>query len=268
MTTWCNGHFAEQLMLAPNERGLMLGDGIFETIAVRHGKPIWLEDHLVRLETSAADLGLPCDMATIRQGLEAVLQQSAAAAEVLRLTLTRGPTPRGLAVDGANPSLFITLNPFELSKLPSSVRLATSSIRRNPTSPASNHKTLSYIDAIAAAREVATRADDALLLNTGGMVACTTIANIFALKGNHLITPSRDQGILFGMARARLIAGVAQLSLVIEERQMAPEELYAADAIFLTNSLRLATRVASLDGKSCGTRDFTFINTYLEETFT
>jgi branched-chain amino acid aminotransferase len=268
VTVWCNGALVENLTLDVAERGLMLGDGIFETIAVRGGKAIWLEDHLVRLETSAADLGLVCDMATIRKGLDAVLAHSSAPTEVLRLTLTRGPTARGLAVDGNHPSVIIALSPIELAKLPASVRLATSTIRRNASAPSANHKTLSYIDAIAAAREVAATADDALMLNAMGNVASTTIANIFLLQGDSLITPSRDQGILNGIARGILIGGAADLGLAIQNRAVAPEELFAAEAVFLTNSLRLATAVSSIDGKSCGSRDISFINAFFERNLT
>ncbi|MEP6828424.1 MAG: aminotransferase class IV [Aestuariivirga sp.] len=263
MTVWCNGNFVEGLNLDVAERGLMLGDGIFETIAVRNGRSIWLEEHLQRLQSSAKELGLKHDLAEIRAALGAVLIKSSAPSEVLRLTLTRGPTQRGLAAEGETPSLIISLNPFDLSKLPKSVRLATSSIRRNATSPASQLKTLSYIDGITAAREVATHADDALMLNTDGNVASTTIANIFLLKDKRLITPSNDQAILMGIARGKLISGIAELGLQIETRPVKYEELRAADAVFLTNSLRLSTAVSTIDGTPCGGRDIGFIHTFL-----
>ena len=160
--------------------------------------------------------------------------------------------------------LFRSLNPFDLSKLPASVRLATSSVRRNPSAPSSVHKTLSYSDAVFAAREVAGRADDALMLNTQGHVACTTIANIFLLEGKALITPALDQGILAGTARGLLIDGAGEIGLGVQERAVAAAEIPAADAVFLTNALRLATFVSSVDGKNCGNRDIGFINAFLE----
>ena len=241
----------------------MLGDGIFETIAVREGKSVWLDEHLTRLQSTAHELGLKHDIIQIRVALAAVLAQSSAPSEVLRITLTRGPTQRGFAAEGEQPSLIISLNPFDHSKLPRSVRLATSSIRRNPSSPASRLKTLSYIDGIAAAREVAARADDALMLNTDGNVASTPIANVFLLKDKKLITPSNDQAILKGIARGKLINGAAQLGLQIETRPVKPDELRTADAVFLTNSLRLSTAVSTIDGTPCGSRDISFITAFL-----
>lgn len=263
MTVWCNGHFVENLSLDVAERGLMLGDGIFETIAMRGGKAIWLDEHLQRLQSAATELGLKLNIVEIHAALSAVLGQSSSPNEVLRLTLTRGPTPRGFTADGESPSLIISLNPFDLSKLPKSVRLATSSIRRNPTSPASRLKTLSYIDGIAAAREVAAHADDAVMLNTDGHVASTTIANIFLLKHKKLVTPANDQAILKGIARSKLINGAVELGLQIETRPVKPDELLKADAVFLTNSLRLATAVSTIDRTPCGSRDIGFINAFL-----
>lgn len=268
MTVWHNGSFVDHLSLDLAERGLMLGDGIFETIAVRDGRAIWLDAHLARMARAAEVLGLKFDEQKLRSALSSVLIKSDAPSEVLRVTLTRGPTGRGFALNGDNPALIISLNPFDLGKLPPTVRLATSRIRRNPSAPSSHVKTLSYIDGVAAAREVAARADDALLLNIEGHVACTTIANVFLLKENTLVTPSDGQGILPGIARAQLIAGVAELGLTLELRPVTPPELAGADAVFVTNSLRLATRVSSIDGKACGSRDISMINDFLERSMT
>ncbi len=261
---WCNGRFVDQLILDPAERGLMLGDGIFETIAVRHARPIWCDEHLTRMQNAAAELGLQYEDAKIRQAVRDVLKKSMSPTEVLRITLTRGPTPRGLNANGSAPSLILSLNPFDRTAQPKSIRLATSTIRRNDTSPASRLKTLSYIDNIAAAREVQPFADDALMLNTQGRVASTPIANIFLLKGKTLITPSSDQAILKGIARQKLLQGAVALGLQAEERAVNPNELKTADCVFLTNSLRLATPVSSIDGKPGETGDISVIQDYYE----
>ena len=104
------------------------------------------------------------------------------------------------------------------------------------------------------------------MLNTDGNVASTTIANIFLLKHEKLITPSDDQAILMGIARNKLISGVTELGLQIETRPVKSEELSTADAVFLTNSLRLSTAVSTVDGTRCGGRDIGFINAFLSTT--
>ena len=124
--------------------------------------------------------------------------------------------------------------------------------RRNEFAPSSRLKTLSYIDGIAAAREVAADADDALMLNTSGHVASATVANIFVLQGDELITPSLDQGILPGITRRILLDHAKKLGLKPVERAVPLEDLVRADAVFLCNSLRFIRPVTTLNGEPLG----------------
>jgi branched-chain amino acid aminotransferase len=167
---------------------------------------------------------------------------------VLRVTLTRGSAARGLAAVGGSSSLLLMLDAFDPAMMLKPVALSSTAIRRNPASVSCRLKTTSYIDNIAAAREAASHGvEDALMLNTAGNVACTTIANVFLLKGKTLITPARDQGILTGVTRQTLLHSAAHLGLKPEERVVKPEELRDADAVFLTNSLRFIRPVTALD---------------------
>jgi branched-chain amino acid aminotransferase len=220
---WFNGGFvAGSLPLDPQDRGFLLGDGVFETVAVINHKPLWLDEHLQRMAHAAAELGIAFNAPGSFAGLTAVLKKSAAPCEVLRLTLSRGKAARGLAEDDASPSLLITLDEFAGKNLFQPCRLKVSQVRRNEFAPSSRLKTLSYIDGIAAAREVAGQADDALMLNTSGHVASATVANIFALLGDELITPSLNQGILPGTTRRILLNHAKKLGLKPVVQEPAP----------------------------------------------
>jgi branched-chain amino acid aminotransferase len=249
---WFNGALVEHTFsLDVGDRGFLLGDGVFETIAVNHGQAIWLDEHLRRLEHAATALGIIYDEAELRRGVEAVLHKSVAKFEVMRITLSRGATARGLAVNGEHSSLLISRNLFDPAAQPQSLRLATSLIRRNETAPSSRLKTLSYVDNIAAAREVADEADDALMLNSAGHVACTTVGNIFILRGEDLLTPALDQGVLAGITRAKILE-LSGFNAI--ECNLSLDDLHGADCVFITNSLRLVTPVTTLDGKALGQR--------------
>jgi branched-chain amino acid aminotransferase len=242
---WFNGDFElGTLPLDANDRGLLLGDGVFETIAVLKGQPKWLVEHIDRMESSAAELGIAFERQSVLSGIVDVLQKTAHDSEVLRVTLSRGKTTRGLSGVGANPSLLITLSSFAPEPM-QPCRLKISAIRRNEYAPSSRLKTLSYIDGIMAAREVAGEADDALMLNTAGNVASATIGNIFMVKDNALITPSLDQGILPGITRQKFLD---LPSLQGVERAIKPDELYNADAVFMCNSLRPLRPISHLNG--------------------
>ena len=242
------------LPLKPTDRGLLLGDGIFETLLMIDGSALWREAHLARMEEAARELGLPFDAAKIARTIDRLLIRAPSGAHVLRVTLTRGSAARGLAGDGEEPTLLASLDPFSNDLLFQPARLATSAVRRNEFAPSSRLKTLSYIDAIAAARAAAIGADDALMLNTAGGVASSTISNLFLIRGDLLITPSLEQAILPGIMRRILLDEAANLGLQAMERPVAPAELVTADAVFLTNSLRFIRPAAALDGNPLGAR--------------
>ncbi len=246
-TVWFNGALAAgSLAVDPGDRGLLLGDGIFETLAVFAGKPVWPTEHLDRMIEAAKTLGIPADRGNIEAAITETLHATPHRHGILRITLTRGTGVRGLAADGSTPSLLVSMSPWIKGMLFAPAKLVTSTIRRNETSPASRLKTLSYIDNILAAREAAAAScDDALLLNSKGQVAATTIANVFLLKGGRLSTPPLSAGILPGIARRKLLT-LTQA----EEREITLGELHDAEALFLTNSLRLVRPVHTLDGRN------------------
>jgi branched-chain amino acid aminotransferase len=252
---WFNGQFADgTLPLDAHDRGFLLGDGVFETVAVINHKPLWLDEHLQRMSHGAAELGIPFNAQGLFSGLGEVLKRSQAQFEVLRITLSRGKTARGLAGDGTSPSFLITLDAFDAKNLFQPCRLKVSQVRRNEFAPSSRLKTLSYIDGIAAAREVVADADDALMLNTRGHVASSTVANIFMLRGNELVTPSLNQGILPGIMRHVFLDSAKSMGFAPVEKVVSLEDLFRADAVFLCNSLRFIRPVITLNGEPLGKR--------------
>lgn len=246
---WFEGRLIDgPLPIEASDRGLTLGDGLFETMLVVNKRPLWRHMHLARLEGSAKELGIGFDGEAVDAAIEGLHDDCGVGHHSLRVTLTRGPVARGLGGNGASPTLFATVEPFDGALLFKPVTLLTASIRRSQDSVASRMKTLSYIDNIAAAREAAAHgADDALMLNSAGKVACATIANLFLFKKNRLITPSRDQGILTGVTRQALIAAAQHIGIFTEERAVTVVDLFRADGAFLTNSLRLIRPITAID---------------------
>jgi len=247
--TWFNGAIIDgPLEVERGERGLLLGDGLFETILVLNRTPLWANMHFARLEAAAHELGIGFDRDGLDDAVAEILDGIPKSHHVLRVTLTRGSAARGLGTNGGHSSLLILLDAFDPSMMFRPVAISSTVIRRNPHALSCRLKTLSYIDNVAAAREAASHGlEDALMLNTEGHVACSTIANVFLLKGKALITPARDQGILTGVTRQALLHSAAHLGLKPEERAVKPEELKQADAVFLTNSLRFIRPVTALD---------------------
>lgn len=227
-----------------SDRGFLLGDGVFETIRVRHRAPVAPERHLARLAEGLKVLHfgpLPLDP---RRILADLLDASAVADGVVRLTVSRGPGPRG-ALPPANPTPTILATVAAALPVVTPARLVTArSTRRNHLSPLARIKTISYGDSLLARIEAdAALADDAVLLNTEGRVAETAIANLVFRLGDVWLTPPVADGALPGTARARLLdAGL------IAEKSLSPAEIAQARAGFVISALALRP-VASLDGR-------------------
>jgi branched-subunit amino acid aminotransferase/4-amino-4-deoxychorismate lyase len=158
------------------------------------------------------------------------------------------------------PSLVVDAQPF--AGYPAELylrglRAVTSRIPRNERSPLARIKALSYLDNVLARREAeASGVDEALMLNTAGHLACASAANLFLLRGETLLTPDPESGVLPGTVRGLVLARLAsQMGLTAVERPVRPEELAAADEAFLTSALLGVMPLTEVDGLPVGTGD-------------
>ena len=240
---------AAEARVDPADRGLTLGDGLFETIRARGGRPLRLAAHCARLRAGAEVLDLPVPVSdeALGRALEETLKANAVTDGVLRLTLTRGPGPRGLLPPPQpRPTLLITAAAEASSPSPIRAVIATTT-RRNEHSPLSRCKCINYLDNILARLEAAKRgAEDALLLNTAGRLAGTTIANLFLVIDGAVVTPPVADGALPGVMRGEVLAAAGA-----EERSLKPEDLARASEAFVTNCLGIRP-VVSVDGAPMG----------------
>ncbi len=246
---------AEEARLDPWDRGLTLGDGLFETIAVRAGRVARLEAHLSRLRDGGDVIGLkvPFGDAALSEALSEVIEANDIGEGVLKLILTRGPAPRGLLPPAlVQPTLLIAGISQELARQdivspgPATAVIATVT-RRNEHSPLSRIKTLNALDNVLAAQEAARRgADEVLLLNGAGNLTEAAAANLFLLIDDRAVTPPVHDGVLPGVMRADVIK-----ALGAAERTLKPADLAGASEAFLTNALGIRPLV-SVDGVDIG----------------
>jgi branched-chain amino acid aminotransferase len=236
MKLWLGGNIveSEEARIDPSDRGFTLADGLFETLRARGGKPLRLQAHLARLHAGAGALGIPVPRSDkeIGEALAAVLSANGLADGVLRLTLTRGPAPRGLVTPrDPHPTLLISAAPSPAEPPPAKAIVATVT-RRNEFSPASRFKTLNYLDNVLARREAEQKgADEALLLNSQGRLAESTISNLFLVIDGDVLTPPVSEGALPGVMRAEVIDRLGAATA-----QLHPADLGSASEAFLTNA--------------------------------
>jgi branched-chain amino acid aminotransferase len=237
------------------DRGLLLADGLFETILVTRGRPFLFDQHLARLARGCTTLGIVCDLDTARQAVGDLVDVDPADA-VIRVTVTRGVGQRGLQpTEGAEPTIFASRSGWNAGMAFTSPSLTVSAIRRNAMSPLSRIKSLSYLDNVLALVEAQEKgADDALLLSTDGDVACTSAANVFMIESNDLVTPPLSVGVLDGTMRALVLEMAGTLRLRPREEAFDVARLATSDGVFLTNSVRLLMSPRSLDGEPLSRR--------------
>ncbi|WGF89628.1 aminotransferase class IV [Marinivivus vitaminiproducens] len=246
MKVWLNGVIQEarRARIAPDDRGLLLADGIYETLRAQAGRPLRIAAHLARLRTGADTLGLDLPAVDIEAAMTALLTANAVSDGSLRLTLTRGPGPRGVAPpETVTPTLLITCAHVAPSPAPARCMVATIT-RRNAQSPLSRIKALAAADSVLARIEASrVGADDAILLNTEGSVAEATAANLFAVLDGRLVTPPVADGCLPGVVRADLLRqGAVEMSLT-------QQDLARASEMFLSSALGLRS-IVHLEGRA------------------
>lgn len=235
MMLWLNGEMvsAEAARLDPADRGFTLADGLFETMLCRNETLEHAARHFARLRQSAAVFGLdlPYPDAVLHLACARLAADLPEAA--IRLTLSRGPASRGVLPLGADtPTVLITAAPAPAT-LPPARLIIASCTRRNEFSPLSRHKTLNYGDSILARREAAQAgADDAILLNTRGLVAEATASTLFLRLAGQLVTPPIEDGALPGIRRGLILERGEAI-----ERSIAPAELAETQGGFLANAL-------------------------------
>jgi len=250
----------EQPAISPLDRGITLGDGIFETMRMESGAVWYLDRHLARLERAARHMGIPYP-SHIREWIAELLTDSeikTASLAALRITMTRGiARTHGLAANIDTPTTIITatpLPPFPEATYTTGLTLIVASARLNERAYTAGFKATSYTEPILAVREAHDAGyDDALFLNTQGFVAEASASNVFAWLGDTLITPSLDCGILPGITRNIILELSAGEHIPTEERPITLDELTRATEVFCTSSIREIAPVITIGDKQIGT---------------
>ena len=243
---WINGELVETSFpaISADDHGLLLGDGVFDTLIVRNGTPVFLERHLRRLRSGVDRLAitpLPTDSeitAAISQLVDANNLETAR----VRITVTPGPgtSPRER---GTRPLTLIALSP--LPEAPTSVSLCTVEWTRNERSPLAGIKSTSWGDNALILRHAQHLGfDNALLCDTTGRLSECTTSNLFLVLDQRIVTPSLDSGCLPGILREVLLD--AEL---VTDADLTPADLDRASEVFITSSTTGIVPVHRIDSR-------------------
>lgn len=234
-------HSREEWISLLIDRGLHYGDGLFETIACRHGRPRFLGEHLERLALGCERLAIGLQsFDTLAEEIGRLASQRERA--LIKVLVTRGPaTARGYAPHGDERASRILLRYGWPAEDPSrardgvAVRIAALMLAESPRLAGLKH--LNRLEQVLARAELAgTGFDEALLLGRSGCLVSGTMSNVFIVSAGSLATPRLDRCGVAGVMRRVVLRAAAQAGLSIDEARITRRDLEEADEIFLTNA--------------------------------
>ncbi len=251
MKLWVNGVLDDgaALRVSPLDHGLLVGDGVFETLRVYDGVPFAWRRHHERLVFSAKGIGLEVPSSEVlRPAADAVLDANRLRDGRLRITVTGGESPLGSERGDAEPTVIIAAS--ELTTPAPEADVVTVPWSRNERSAIAGLKTISYAEnvrALAYAREHG--AIEAIFPNTRGDLCEATGSNVFLVFQHVLHTPPEEAGCLLGVTRALILELAAGLGIPIEEAALPLDALHRCDEAFLSSTTREVQAIARVDGQ-------------------
>lgn len=233
------------------DRGFLYGDGVFTILRGRGARAVDLEGHLAQLAADAGLLGLTLPAAAaIAESVQQVLAALAVARARVRILVSRGAGP--LAARFADLTSRLVVIGEEAAAPRAELRAVVVEEPRLLASPTWAPKALSYQPALLAReRAAALGADEALRLFADDTVGEGAASNLFAVRGEALITPP-PLGIRPGVTRRRVLELCAALGLAAVERPIPRAELAGADELFVTSSIAGVVPIVALDGLARG----------------
>lgn len=247
MRAWIDGTLMTDPTLPAirvTDHGFTVGDGVFEAIKVVAGEPFALDLHLARLERSAAGLGLVgVDLADVRRGVAAVLDDQDLPLGRIRITVTGGLAPLGSGRGTHPPTVVVVAAPMDPTS--DTTTVVTVPWPRNERGAIAGLKTTSYAENVVALAEAARLgATEAIFANLAGHLCEGTGSNVFYVVDGELRTPTLASGCLAGVTRALVLDwyGGREVDEPIEVAEQ-------ADEVFLVSTTRDVQAVTRWGGR-------------------
>jgi len=262
MKIYLNGKLVpeRQAKISVFDHGLLYGDGVFEGIRSYKGRIFELEAHVDRLYDSAKAIALEIPMT--RTGMMNAVARTCKANKTtdgyIRLVVTRGVGTLGLnPYLCKKPQIIIIAADIQLypKKLyDDGLSIVTVGTTRNLSEAVNPRiKSLNYLNNILAKVEaINSGCMEAIMLNSQGAVAEATGDNIFVLRGNKLVTPPVNEGILEGITRNVVMDLAREQGLEVSEERLSRYDLYTADEVFLTGTAAEVIGVVNIDRRQIG----------------
>ena len=240
----------EQARLSPGQAGLLNGWGLFTTMRIFRGEAFAYERHWRRIEKDAGRIRLPFpfDPAQVRRHLQELLHANQVVEGTARIYMIYNHV--GLwRSDESMPQVDLILCTAGLPPHPEQARLNIAEHGRHAASPLAGVKVTSWLNNVWHLAEAQTQGwNEVVLLNERGEVAECTSANIFCVKNGKVSTPPLSSGCLEGVTRGLLLEIAPRNGILLVQQTLMPEDLYAADEVFITSTNRSLLGISEIAG--------------------
>lgn len=240
----------EKVRWSPGQAGLICGWGLFTTVRIVRGEAFAYERHWRRLEKDAALTRLPLTYtgAKVRVHLQEVIRANRVDEGCARIYLVWN-TVGSWKSDEKMADVDLVITTAGVPAYPETVRLTVREHGRHAAAPLAGVKTISWLNSVWAVAEAQREGfDEVVLLNERGEVSECTAANIFAVKGDKVLTPSLNSGCLEGVTRAVLSDVAGEAGTAVVEQTLRLEDLYSAEEVFITSTNRNVIAVREIAG--------------------
>ena len=230
----------KQVRISAFDRGLLYGDGVFETMRIYGGRFFWLDQHLLRLQHGLKRLGIkiPYNRIELEFFLRELVIRNGVKDGFARIVVTRGEGLLGFSPRGSGtPQIVMVARPRNLETWQ----------RRHPiwrlcvvdhVVHGLGFKTLSYLPHVLAKQTAEKNGyEDPILLNPKGEVMEAAASNIFIVGERFLWTPPLSSGCLEGVTRKAVLKIAEQSKIRVSQKPMPASALKKVKEIFITNSL-------------------------------
>lgn len=248
LTVLCNGKPAE-----PRPANLF-GDGLFETIAIRQGRPCLWTYHLQRLQRGCKRLGFPFPPS---DQLLAEADQLARphAQAVLRIVLSTPPSARGYQRPaGCQPDRYLSCHPwpqqplYHTATFPIHLQACQTRLGCQPLLAGIKH--LNRLEQILARQELRPPAVEGVMCDQTGQVVEGIMTNLVVLQETGYVTPQISTCGIAGVVRQLMLDTAAQQAIPVREATLSLAELRQAQAVYVMNSLLGVRQIVTLDGQA------------------
>lgn len=224
-----------------SDRGFQYGDGLFETMEVQQGIPLFLDQHLQRLQQGCRKLLIPAPDINLLKSEALQLTQGSSHA-VLKLIVTRGSDGRGYRQpDTIRPTRLFSLHPFPC--YPDNyfqqgviARFCNTPLGLNPALAGIKH--LNRLEQVMARSEWNTATiQEGLMLDYTGNIIEGTMSNFFLIKDGVIHTPLITNCGVEGVLKKIIMVLAKKNRMDVMEKNIIKDEVTVADELFFSNSI-------------------------------